>query len=86
MFDSTTCKYDDAGSYCYTHNVDHDEPKHKTIQVLVQLTITVDVDSYRLNYGNDDIATIRKDVKAAVASAVVDGSILAESLVDVKQW
>lgn len=60
--------------------------KRTTLKVLVQLTVEVDVEDYRLNYGADDIATIRNDVKSAIASAVTDGSILASGLVGVKSW
>lgn len=58
----------------------------RTVKVLVQMTVTVDVDAYRTNYGSDDVATIRNDVKHAIVDAVNSGAVLADGIVDVKQW
>lgn len=54
----------------------------KTIKVKVVLSIEVDLDSYRENYGNDSIETIRDDVKRAVLDAVHSGGVLADGIVD----
>lgn len=53
-----------------------------TIKVRVTIVVTVNLADYRLNYGVDDVATIRSDVKYAVLSAANDGSILADGIVD----
>jgi len=54
----------------------------KRITVRVELAVIVDLDDYCENYGVDDVATIRNDVKYAVFSAITDGSILANGIVD----
>ena len=58
--------------------------ERKTIKVRVDLTVEIDLDDYRLNYGTDDVATIRDDVRRAVADAVNSGGVLADGIVDVK--
>ncbi len=53
----------------------------KVLKVRVSLTITIDVDDYRLNYGTDDLATIRRDVQYAVADAANSGGVLASGII-----
>lgn len=54
----------------------------KLLKVRVALTVTVDVDDYRANYGTDDLDTIRYDVRAAVIDAVNSGAVMADGIVD----
>lgn len=56
----------------------------KTLKVRVALTVTINVDDYRLNYGNVGLASIRDDVRDAVADAVANGGVLANGIADVK--
>jgi hypothetical protein len=58
--------------------------KPRTIKVHVEFTVTVDVDDYRLNYGNDDLPTIRRDVRAAVKDAINAGAVLHDGIIDVE--
>lgn len=51
------------------------------IKVRVDMTLTIDLDDYRLNYGNDDLATIRRDVRAACVDAANSGGVLASGIV-----
>lgn len=55
----------------------------RTIKVRVDLTIEIDLDEYRESYGDEDIATIRNDVRWAVASNVSSGGVLAAGIVRV---
>lgn len=54
----------------------------KTIQVSVKLTVTVDLEDYRLNYGDESIPQIRQDIR----QAFVDGghAVLANGILDVE--
>ena len=73
-----------AGSrwYCGPHGA-ADPCRDCALRVRVTMTVFVDVDDYRMNYGSDDLATIRSDVKAAVRDAVATGAVLADGIIDV---
>lgn len=60
------------------------DDKKKLLKVRVTVVVTVDLDDYRLNYGVDDVATIRQDVKDAVVDAANNGSVLADGIVDAR--
>lgn len=55
--------------------------KPKKMKVHVCLTVDVDLDDYRLNYGADTVKDIRFQVKHAVLGAVTSGGVLADGLV-----
>ena len=55
----------------------------RLLKVHVDLTVTIDVDDYCLNYGIDDPATIRSDVRDAVADACRQGAVIHDGIVDV---
>lgn len=38
------------------------QPERRTIKVKVVLSVEVDVETYRANYGDESIASIRRDV------------------------
>jgi uncharacterized alkaline shock family protein YloU len=57
----------------------------KTIKVRVELSVEIDVELYRLNYGGASIAEIREQIKAGVADAIRSGGFLAESIVGVEE-
>lgn len=54
----------------------------KTMKVAVVLSVTVDLDDYRLNYGDEDAATIRETIRQAFA----DGgrAVLANGIAEVE--
>jgi len=52
----------------------------KPLKVRVSLVITVDVKSYRDNYGTDDLATISRDIQHAVLDAVASGAVLHDGI------
>lgn len=54
--------------------------KKNTMKVRVTLSIEVDVDEYRENYGIESREQIRDDVKWAVLTAVSSGGVLANGL------
>ena len=54
----------------------------KTIKVKVVIEAEIDLDEYRLAYGNETVATIRSDVKHAVADTVATGGVIASGLVN----
>jgi hypothetical protein len=60
-----------------------DKPR-RMLKVRVNLTITIDVDDYSLNYGIDDFATIRDDVRWAISDAVNSGAVLHNGIADVQ--
>lgn len=53
------------------------------LTVRIDITVLVDVDDYRLNYGVEPVNQIREDVKGAVISAITSGGVLANGLIDV---
>ena len=57
------------------------DPPPRILTVAVSLSIDLDLDDYRLNYGSDDVATIRNDVRGAVLNGVTSGGILADGIV-----
>lgn len=58
------------------------ESKGRKIKVRVGLVVTIDLDSYRLNYGTDDAAGIRRDVRWAIRDAVLSGAVLHDGIED----
>jgi hypothetical protein len=60
------------------------EPRPRTVKVRVVLTVEVDVDDYALNYGTEDVATIRSDVRYAVVDAVNSGAVLHDGIINVE--
>lgn len=54
----------------------------RLLKVAVAVTVTIDLDDYRMNYGSDDVDTIRNDTRHAVAdaarSAFADGIVAVE--------
>jgi hypothetical protein len=70
--------------YCDAHAFDVSCAKcTRTAKVRVSLVVTIDLDDYRLAYGDDDVATIRSDVRAAVADAVASGGVMFSGIVGV---
>ncbi len=53
----------------------------RLMKVKVDLTVVVDVDDWLLNYGTDDLAAIRSDVKSAVVDSANSGGVLASGIV-----
>lgn len=62
------------------------ESHPRTIKVKVTMSVEIDVDSYRLNYGAESVAEIRSDVARAILSAVQSGGVLADSIVGAKLY
>ncbi len=57
--------------------------QRKTIKVRVDLIVEIDVESYRMNYGDETVAEIREQIKAGAADTV-RGGFLADSIVEVE--
>jgi hypothetical protein len=60
------------------------DQKKRTLKVGVYLTVTVDRDAYLLNYGTDDAKEIRDAIKYGTASAVSEGQVLHDSILNVE--
>lgn len=54
-----------------------------TLKVRVDLTVEIDLDEYRLSYGDDSAAVIREDVREAIASQVSSGGVIAAGVTNV---
>lgn len=59
--------------------------ERKLLRVKVEIVVMVDVDDYRLNYGVEDAATIRDDVKDAVVDALNTGAVMADGIADARR-
>lgn len=55
---------------------------NNTMKVRVTLSVEVDVDEYRENYGIESREQIRNDVKFAVLTAVTSGGVLADGIIN----
>lgn len=63
----------------------HKTTKRQTVKVRVDMTIEVDVEDYRLNYGVEAIADIKNEVKyAALSACSPEGGMLADGIVSTK--
>jgi hypothetical protein len=61
----------------------------RTLAVLVQVTVTVDLDAWEIAYGTSDPKTIRNEVKYSALSALgPEGGVFAADagIVDAKLW
>jgi hypothetical protein len=65
------------------NRIERRQARPKTLKVRVEMTIEIDLDEYRISYGNETIDTIRSDVRHAVADSARTGGVLASSIVNV---
>jgi hypothetical protein len=72
-----------------TAAVNPDATPKRTLAVLVQVTVTVDLDAWEIAYGTSDPKTIRNEVKYSALSALgPEGGVFAADagIVDAKLW